>query len=63
MDTYTLQFLIEGDTRTFNVTVPRTERVGQLTQLIFQANQTRGFAGLHVYDLTLLKVCHDQSLR
>jgi hypothetical protein len=60
MDTYKLEFLIEGDDRTITVTVPRTADVQELTQLIFQVRQLEG---LSVFDLKLLKVCHDHNLR
>jgi Crinkler effector protein N-terminal domain len=56
MDNYELECLIEGDDSTIIVTVPRTADVQELKQLIYQEAE---FDGLRIYDLKLLKVCHE----
>jgi len=56
---YRLEILVEGDHSTFLVTIPRTEVVDKLKQLIYEKG---GYHGFRPHDLKLLKVCHDYSL-
>ena len=60
MDSYRLEILVEGDKSTFLVTIPRTEAVDQLKQLIYEKGK---FEGFRRHDLELFKVCHDHNLR